>query len=393
MTPSALAQHLYSAYEEYALAEATPRHCKHAVVIPLLKNLVRESGGFLRIDNAGKSAEGRSVHLVSCGGGARRILLWSQMHGDEPTATLALLDMLSFLVARAGQDTWIREMLSDVTLMAIPMLNPDGAERFQRRTAGGIDMNRDALALVTPEAALLKNMQRRLKPMFGFNLHDQELSSVGESRCVTAVGLLAPALDERLSTPLVRLRAMRVAALIARSLGQFAAGHIARYKDDFEPRAFGDSMQGWGTSTVLIESGHWPGDREKKYIRKLNFVALLTAMKAIGDGAYQDVDLDHYRDLPENGKRLFDIIIKDVSVRHDAGARFQADIGLMVEPANNRHSTKPVVTIKDLGDLSTFGALEIIAGGKRSIAASRVAVDRVLLLSRLLDELQLYHPV
>ena len=49
------------------------------------------------------------------------------------------------------------------TLYFLPMLNPDGAERFQRRTATDIDMNRDALRLQTPEGTLLKHMQQTLQ--------------------------------------------------------------------------------------------------------------------------------------------------------------------------------------------------------------------------------------
>ena len=38
----------------------------------------------------------------------------------------------------------------------VPMLNPDGAERYARRNAQAIDINRDALQLATPEGRLLK---------------------------------------------------------------------------------------------------------------------------------------------------------------------------------------------------------------------------------------------
>ena len=45
----------------------------------------------------------------------------------------------------------VRGILSSLTLYVVPMLNPDGAERFQRRNAQSIDINRDALRLQTPE--------------------------------------------------------------------------------------------------------------------------------------------------------------------------------------------------------------------------------------------------
>jgi hypothetical protein len=49
-----------------------------------------------------------------------------------------------------------------------------------------------------------------------------------------------------------------------------------------------------------------------------------------------------------------------------------------------------VVTVKDLGDLSTFGALEEIGGGRREIGVDALAPERVVPLAVLLDELQLY---
>jgi hypothetical protein len=393
MTPRTLARQLFAQHPDVRFDSLGPRQCKHAGVQAALELLTARANGLFTLHEVGRSLEGRKITMVSCGRGEKRVLLWSQMHGDESTATLALLDIFSLLVQAAKRESWIPEMLDAVTLFAVPMLNPDGAERGQRRTAAGIDMNRDARALVTPEATILRGLQRRLRPRFAFNLHDQELSSVGDTTDVTALALLAPALDARRSTPLVRIRAMRVAALIARVLAPVAGPHLASYNDAFEPRAFGDTMQAWGASTVLIESGHWPQDPEKTFVRRLTFVAILSALKAIGDGSYQDVDLDRYRELPENGKRLFDVIVRDIVVKHRSGTRHAADIGLMMEPSHNRQGTRTIVTVKDVGDLSTFGALEVIPGGKRPVPVERVTLDRVVPLARLLDELQLYHPV
>lgn len=392
MTPGTLAKHLFSRYPEYRLDHLTSVTCKHAVIMAELDELARRGEGLLRVEELGQSLEGRSIRGVTIGTGSRRVLAWSQMHGDEPTATLALLDVFNLILRECDTEEWVREMLADVTFTAVPMLNPDGAERRQRWTAAWIDMNRDARTLATPEAALLRNLQQKLKPGFGFNLHDQELSSVGESQSVTAIALLAPALDAKRTAPMVRVRAMRVAALIARTLGQFVDGHIASYNDAHEPRAFGDSMQAWGTSTVLIESGHWPGDREKKFIRKLNYVAILTALRCIGNGSFQDVALDHYSSLKPNGKSLYDIIIRNVLLEYDSRWSHKVDIALTLDPAHNRDHLGTYVTIKAVGDLTTCNALEMIEGHHRRVRTSDLEVERVMPLQSLLSLLQLYHP-
>ncbi len=388
-TPNTLARHLFATYEQHRLDHLGPHNCNHAEVQKELRSLVAQSAGLLRCEEAGRSLEGREISLVTAGRGPKRILLWSQMHGDEYTATLALMDLFHCLVRTAAEQRWIQEMLEETTLYFVPMLNPDGAERRQRRTAQNIDMNRDARALMTPEAKLLRRLQQTLRPTFGFNLHDQDLSTVGDTKEVTAIAFLAPSLDRKKSTPMVRVRAMRVAALMTRVLSQFIPRNIATYDDAFEPRAFGDNMQIWGTSTVLIESGHWPADREKKFIRKLNYVAILTALRCIGNGSYQDAELDLYKDLPRNGNAIYDIIIRDVILDHPSGWSHPVDIGLTIP--TNTNPTPVIVTIADVGDLSTYAALENIQGHKRHIASDAFALEEKIPLSQLLDRLQLFH--
>jgi hypothetical protein len=395
MTPNALATHLFSSYEEFRLNYLRPGTCRHRDIIPEVRSLSERSEGVLQEKEIGRSAEGRSIHRVSFGHGEKKILLWSQMHGDESTATLALMDMFNFLVETKGREPWAADLLAQTTIHVIPMLNPDGAEQIQRHTAVHIDMNRDARALITPEAQLLRASQRQLLPAYGFNLHDQALWSVGSTPKVSALALLAPALDERRSTPPVRLRAMRVGAVIARALSQFVGGHIATYDDAYEPRAFGDGMQSWGTSTLLIESGHWPGDPEKLFIRKLNYIALFTALRAIGNGSFQDTELDWYRQLAPNGRMVFDIIVRGVELHDGAGTwSGKADIGMLVDPPPHKRAAgeQPRVVVKEVGDLSSFAGLHEEDGSGRRLRGSAVPIDSPIPLHELMDALQLPCP-
>ncbi len=376
-----LSRLLFDTYETYRRADLSRRTCRLATVERVLNGLLTDSNGFLHTETVGNSLEGRSINLIRCGSGPRKVMLWTQMHGDEPTATLALMDVFAYLVA-GNSEEWVRSMLANITICAIPMLNPDGAERGQRRTAFNIDMNRDALALMTPEARLLKEIRDRLQPEFGFNLHDQDLSSVGQSKDVAALALLAPAADHERTVPAVRAKAMRVAAVIARELKMFADGHLATYDDIHEPRAFGDNMQRWGTSTVLIESGHWAGDPEKEFVRKLNFVALLRSCASIAQGEYEDADLRQYTTLVANGKKMYELIIRDVLIEHTNGWTARVDVAVSRNPSSGDNT---LVTVRDVGDLSTFGALETTSAAGKRVSSQLLAPDVSIPLAHLLD--------
>ncbi len=386
----ALVNHFFATYLDYKLDHLRPGGCKHKVMTKELQKIVTRSNGLFTLEEAGRSLEGRSIPLLMCGKGPTHMLLWSQMHGDESTATLALMDIFHFLSMNRRLD----DLLARISLCFIPMLNPDGAERVQRHSAAGIDMNRDARALSTPEARTLRRVHRRLKPAFGFNLHDQELSSVGATPAVAAIALLAPPAHEKRNISPVRARAIRVAALIARSLLPFAAGHVATYDDSYEPRAFGDNMQAWGTSTVLLESGHWPDDPEKNFIRRLNYVALLTAIHGIATGSYRNARIEHYTALKKNGKRIYDIIARGVAMHHASGWSHRVDIGLTIDPRLNRRETSkrkrhPFVTVKEIGDLSGFGALREIDGRGGRFDSGKIVPEQGLLLNELLDRIHI----
>jgi hypothetical protein len=254
------------------------------------------------------------------------VLLWSQMHGDESTGSMALADLFRFLGEHPDHPL-VQRLRAGTTLHFLPIVNPDGAARFQRRNAQGIDINRDARALASPEARVLHDLRERVRPAFGFNLHDQQVGyRAGDSDRGTAIALLAPAFNEARDVDASRGRAIEVAVAIRAALEPYVAGHIAKWDDTFNPRAFGDLTSAAGVSTVLIESGGIEGDLQKQRLRKLNFLALAAALDAIATGAHQGLPHAAYDELPENGKVWPDLLIAGGTLALPGQPQAKADV-------------------------------------------------------------------
>ena len=359
------ARALFDSYSTYQLAEITSRCFTQAEMMGWLEPLRRSN--VFEVEPIGQSAEGRTISLLSIGSGDTKVLMWSQMHGDESTATMAILDMLSFFTAEGSRDPVARTITERLTLLMIPMLNPDGAERHQRRTAQLIDMNRDALTLRTPEARILKDARDKYRPAVGFNLHDQDpRTTVGTTKQVSAIALLAPPFDQAGSSNAVRADAVKLASTFATIMREFIPGNVTRYDDTFEPRAFGDNVQKWGTSTVLVESGGWPGDPEKMFLRKLNYVGLLTTLWALATGEHRRADTRVYEDLPLNTKYIYDLIFRNALLKaNDCAPAVTVDIGINIDEETDPKTgvRKSIGTVVDIGDLSLFISFEEIEMG------------------------------
>jgi hypothetical protein len=372
------AQELFDLYNSFKVEEITSCRIKHTDLLKWIRPF--QDQNLFTKQPLGTSGEGRTISLYSIGNGSIKVMLWSQMHGDEPTATMALLDMFNFFVTHPDHmvTKTIREKL---TLLVIPMLNPDGAERFTRRTAQLIDLNRDALALETPEARVLKNACSTYQPEFGFNLHDQDTRmAVGTTKKITAIALLAPSTDESRSENQVRTKAKKVASIFAQTMNLFISGHVAKWDDTFEPRAFGDNIQKWGTSTVLVESGGWKDDPDKFFIRKLNCIGLLTSLYTIATGESAQADTGIYEQIPFNMKLGCNHLIRNAVLRmKNQTAPIQVDVAINFEMRRNSStdSLEQVATIIDIGDLRTFTALdqEVDAYGAE-LDATRIILDQ-----------------
>jgi hypothetical protein len=323
------------------------------------------TSGVLAAEQIGSSVEGRSIHMITLGNGPFEVLLWSQMHGDEPSATPALFDLAHHLLSRAGEPETTR-VLERLTLRMIPMLNPDGAERYQRRNAQGIDINRDALRLSTPEGRLLKEIRDRYRPELGINLHDQNRRNVvGDTGVLATNAVLAVSGDEEGTVTPGRRRAMRACSAIISSLAPFTSGGVARYDEDWSPRAFGDNLTAWGTPVVLLESGAPPEGGDLAQLTRLNFVALAIVLRDLAADDLAGHDPKLYQDLPRNRSEAWaDRLVRGARTMLPGIEPFVADVAWnLYRPEREHACVTPVDArsgIVELGDARFFGANQVI---------------------------------
>jgi hypothetical protein len=347
-------QDFYNSYSLYKEHSFKNKRFKHSELLKLVKE-IKHAKKF-NVEQVGKSLENREIFLFSIGEGKTNVLLWSQMHGDESTATMALFDLFNFFSADDNFNDFRKKLLKRLKIYIVPMLNPDGAELFQRRNALNIDLNRDALRLEYPESKILKGLRDSLKPKFAFNLHDQNTRyTSGNSYHSATISFLAPAFNYEKEINEVRGNTMKLIVNLYHELQKYIPGHIAKYKDDFEPRAFGDNFIKWGTSSVLIESGGWKNDEEKQFIRKLNFISIITGLNSIANKLYKKADIEVYHKIPFNDNLLFDLLLKNLKIRFKK-KYYKVDVGINREEQFTRDQSQVFYTGKiiDWGDLSIY---------------------------------------
>jgi hypothetical protein len=353
---------LFREWQRERLTSQDPALVKHAELQKYLAEL-RARG--VRVTEVGHSVAGRSIHQMEFGRGPLKVFMWSQMHGDEPTATSALLDLFAYLQKNRTK-VWVKAIEEKISLRAVPLLNPDGAELYQRRNLQAIDINRDARNLVTPEGRLLKKLRDEWRPEIGFNLHNQSTrTSVGATLKQAAISLLAVPSDAAGSDTPGRIRNKKLCAVMVEALAPFIYGHIGRYDDTFNPRAFGDLISQWGTPVILIETGALKGMSSQDLVG-LNFVAFVASLRALASGSVEEANPAVYDALKMNeGGLIYDLIVRGATIvrrAHDGGEikvpPFAADIALNVEAGRGDRSRALRASIQDVGDLHDFRGLE-----------------------------------
>jgi hypothetical protein len=355
-TPEDLARY----WEKHHISSVLPSDVRHA---DLKKYLDKLAGLGVKVAEVGRSNAGREIYQMEFGQGPTKVFMWSQMHGDEPTATSALIDLFAFL-QQNQEIAFIKQIAEKLTIRAVPMLNPDGADLYQRRNLQGIDINRDAIDLKTPEARLLKKLRDDWNPAIGFNLHNQgALTTVGRGPEQAAVSLLVVYGDQAKTPSFGHERNLRIASAMTVALQKFIPRNIARYSDEWTPTAFGDNFSAWGTPVILVETGALYG-KDEMFLVKMNFVALLTALNVLASGTEAGQATTPYLSLPENGSgglvnfvfRRCNVVTLDRLTTPPGVIISALDIGAVTE--RRRASFAAPVVVRSIGELGSLRGLE-----------------------------------
>lgn len=336
-------------------------------IIPVLNNLSSQ----FRVSVIGKSHQKREIRSVRFGNGKVKILIWTQMHGNESSGTKALFDLLNF-IENPGNLTHFKDLvLNNCQILCIPMLNPDGADAYTRVNAQKIDLNRDVIDKKAVESRILQDILMDFQPDYCFNMHDQRtIFSVGENNNPATLSFLAPSEDEDRTLTEGRKETMKVIVSMHEFLKNCIPNQMGRYTDEFYPTATGDNFQKMGFNTILIESGHYFNDYHREITRKYTFFALLQGILYTANKD-QRIDCEQYFEIPDNEKNYLDIILNDVvyqGKKSDIGILFKEKLRngtVFFDPEidkiddlsgynANKRIHKPRLTFKDIEDVKDW---------------------------------------
>lgn len=333
------------------------RYITNNHILPLIKKLEDK----LLIDIIGTSVLEKPIYGIKLGSGDKRLLFWSQMHGNESTTTKALFDVLNTLTSESAG---LEYLLKACTLYIIPILNPDGAAAYTRLNANLVDLNRDAQDLSQPESKVLRQVFTDFKPHFCYNLHGQRtIFGAGKTNNPATISFLAPAQDDACTITDNRKVAMEIIASMNTMLQGIIPNQIGVYDDSYNINCVGDTFQSCHIPTILFEAGHYPNDYEREQTRKFIYMSLIESLDYISKQHIKGDNYKKYYNIPKNQKCFFDIIIRNANVycEHDKPC---VDIGIMYQENLSDGIIEFLPKVEKIGVLDEFfGHHEISANG------------------------------
>jgi hypothetical protein len=280
-----------------------------------IEDLILSSAPFFDLEVIGYSELDAPIYNLTIGNGPIKVLMWSQMHGNESTTTKAVMDLINWL---KQDNPEVKNLLNDLTISIIPMLNPDGAEVYTRINANNEDLNRDAKSLTQKESNVFRTYLNRFKTDFCFNLHGQRtIFSAGATGNPATLSFLAPAYNKNRAINNVRKQSMRLIASVNQVLQTIIPNQVGRYDDGFNENCLGDTLTMLDIPTILFESGHYKDDYNREQVRQFTFTAILEMLISIKNNVQNSFNHELYFDIPENEKLFCDVLIQNALISND----------------------------------------------------------------------------
>ena len=291
----------------------------------LLEKIFNQKKMFSNLDIIGYSVLNNPIYRLRIGKGIKRILIWSQMHGNETTTTKSLIDFYDFLI----NDKVGKDLSAHLLFSIIFQLNPDGSNRFSRNNHNNYDLNRDALNLSQPESKTLMKEFEVFKPNFCFNLHGQRsIYSIGKSTIPASISFLSPSTSKNKILTKSRLISMRLIVGVCDYIKSKYSLVYGRFDDSFNLNCFGDFFTKKRIPTILFEAGHFYNDKYRKFSRELVLQSLIKISLLIKNESYKQIDYKKYYKIESNNDNLRDIIIKNVTILKNNKLFFAQEIAI-----------------------------------------------------------------
>ena len=317
----------------------------------------------------GHSFLGKPIRSVHFGNGPIRVLVWSQMHGNESTGLRAMMELLTEWASHKSHSPFDK-----LTIVYIPQLNPDGAEKWTRRNAQEIDLNRDLRAKQSPEIECFVRLLDAFRPDIALNLHDQRtfFSQKGHGES-SSLALAVPEASESLSADSIitsNRRFLRHYILqMYNSIKPSERRGWSVFDESYYPRSIGEYVQESGCATLLVESGVVGTDlsrslsvqQAKSFLK--SFLSGLSADKLSHDHS-ADTHLDGIQawPFPRNEQGLVDLKVQNAQIQC-YGKSWETDLAIWLKDAYQKGKPCFIPILHDVGDLRHLN--------------SRVALERV----------------
>jgi hypothetical protein len=281
----------------------------YADVVQGLDRIVRTSGGLVEVHSAGRSGEGRELLYATIGSGPDVFWLQARIHGDELHSTESALQVLNRLAGDSPAARLIRERM---TLIVIPMYNPDGAEANIRQstTPTRIDLNRDWENFAQPESRAWYPVWARFRPRLALDLHHMGTAPVvNGTDDLNHFQIGVRPIDPSRMTDLQWLTARQMSMVTANALAGFGQTHIARYPEIDITNAVLSRMllggpgpdgsdPGFRTQGAIFYEIRSVGQKSNGYIEQMFNVPTMALLTTVAQGTLDEVDVSGLFSIP-----------------------------------------------------------------------------------------------
>ena len=283
----------------------------YADVVQALDRIERTSGGLVDVASAGTSGEGRDLLYATVGRGPTTFWLQARIHGNELHSTEAVLQILDHLASDDPKSRLIREQL---TVVVIPMYNPDGAEANIRQstTPNRIDLNRDWENFAQPESIAFWRLWRDVAPELALDLHHMGQAPVVDGTDdLNQFQIGARSIDPSRMTAEQWLTNRRMAMVSVDALDRYGLANVAHYPLIDITNAVLSRMLMGGTAPTgeqpvlqtptrgaIFYEVRSVGQKSNGQLERLFTIPTMAVLTAAADGSLESQDISGYPDLP-----------------------------------------------------------------------------------------------